>query len=374
METRETAIAQVVVKGGVWLALLVTLQPRIAQDYLPGLLLTLILFGIAAEIANSRFLPSKGPTLAKCAAFVVLGAVDPAFSLLIISIAFDIAHKGPVPLTAAAIAGAIVFAPGEIWVPTALAALLAAGLGWFARSNYEKAQSHLRTIDNERALRYRSEQMRAKLDEKTRELIRATEHSERNRIAHSLHDDLGHRLTGVLMQLEAARTLAKSDPNRSAHSLETAISALRASMTAVREAVYDLRPRSAPLSDEIRRICLSFRPCPVRLHITDELSNLDEAVQSAILGVIRELLTNAARHAGAELIHLRIQIVSFEHDSNRLSLQYRDDGVGATTIRQGMGLTGLRRRVETLGGTVACRGNRGFSVDVEIPLQGAALG
>lgn len=356
------------------MATAVTLLPRIGEDPLAAVPLLLVLAGVGAEIATARFVRSVGATLIKCAAFVVLGSVDRAFSLLLVSVAFDLAHKAPLTLAVLAVAGAAVMAPPEALVPQTLATLAAAAVGRLVRSSDEMTRSHARTLDNERALRYRREQMQIELDATSRELVRATEHAERTRIAHSLHDDLGHRLSGVLMQLEAARTLSQSDPARAAGMLETAVAALRESTTAVREAVYDLRPPSVPTTTEIQRLCISFRPCPVRLSVSDELSELDESVRSATVGIVRELLTNAARHARAQAIQLRIGVVHSEDTPDHLVLEYHDNGVGATTIHEGMGLTGIRRRVDGFGGSVSYNGNRGFAVDVRIPVTGVMGG
>ena len=85
---------------------------------------------------------------------------------------------------------------------------------------------------------------------------------------------------------------------------------------------------------------------PVELDMQAE-ARLPERVEVAAYYVVAEALTNAAKHAQASVIH-----VSAEMIGHALRLSVRDDGAGGADPVRGNGLTGLKDRVEALGGTI----------------------
>ncbi len=93
-------------------------------------------------------------------------------------------------------------------------------------------------------------------------------------------------------------------------------------------------------------------------------------VETAVYRVVQEALTNVTKHAGA-----REAVVRVVFDDDRLIVQVDDDGAagGAVNRGAGRGLTGMRERVEALGGTLAAgpRPERGFRVRAELPLSHA---
>ncbi|MDT5153444.1 MAG: hypothetical protein QOI01_5177 [Mycobacterium sp.] len=84
--------------------------------------------------------------------------------------------------------------------------------------------------------------------------------------------------------------------------------------------------------------------------------------------VVAEALTNAAKHARASEITVRVKA-----DGANLHILIRDDGIGGADTAKGSGLTGLVDRVEALGGqmTISSQPGRGTSLAVRIPLEAA---
>jgi signal transduction histidine kinase len=103
---------------------------------------------------------------------------------------------------------------------------------------------------------------------------------------------------------------------------------------------------------------------PVELDLGD-VGRLPEAVEIAAYYVVAEALTNAAKHAGAELARVHVEVAA-----GRLALTIADDGAGGADPSRGSGLIGLRDRVEALGGLLALRSERGAGtvLRVEIPV------
>jgi signal transduction histidine kinase len=83
--------------------------------------------------------------------------------------------------------------------------------------------------------------------------------------------------------------------------------------------------------------------------------------------VVAEALTNAAKHAGAMRVWVTLRV-----EEQVLDLSIRDDGVGGADASRGSGLTGLRDRVEALGGTwrIESPPGSGTSIDVQVPING----
>lgn len=361
MERTEVNTVRWIVKAALWIAIVIDL---VRETEVTQTAVALVLVGLAAEVAHARFVRLMPVAVAKCALFVLYAAFDESFALLAASAAFDMTLDAVPALAAIPVVATMAVTPPQEWQAVALCSVLAASAGWMAYHYTTSWHGRTLALDRERRSRRHHEEMQKRLERTSRELIRATERAERTRIAQTIHDDVGHRLTGVLMQIQAARRLATSQPDRSMRMLDTATGALTAAVESMRETVYDLRPREESDAAAIRRICAEFRFCPVDVSLDDGVySALAAPYRDVCLLTIRELLTNAARHSRAKMVRLRIDI------GTHVSLVYEDDGVGTTSAREGIGIEGIRSRTETLGGTVVVSGHRGFVVRVAIPLD-----
>ena len=96
---------------------------------------------------------------------------------------------------------------------------------------------------------------------------------------------------------------------------------------------------------------------------------LPEQVEVAAYYTVSEALTNASKHANATRVWVSLSI-----EDDVLSLSIRDDGVGGADPRRGSGLTGLRDRIEALGGRIQIESETGSGtlIEVEIPIAGPA--
>jgi signal transduction histidine kinase len=96
---------------------------------------------------------------------------------------------------------------------------------------------------------------------------------------------------------------------------------------------------------------------------------LPDHVEVAAYYTVSEALTNASKHANATRVWVSLRV---DHDMLRLSI--RDDGVGGADSNRGSGLTGLRDRIEALGGRIKIESPSGSGtlIEVEIPIGGPA--
>jgi len=198
-------------------------------------------------------------------------------------------------------------------------------------------------------------------------LAAATAAAERLRIARDLHDTLGHSLTALHLQLELAKNTT-GDVHRRAVDDADALS--RALLAEVREVVGAMREEVPfDLEGALVRLASAIPRPRVSVRVDAAVRPPDGRVAQAILRVVQEAITNAARHADAETV-----VVDVAEDGAVLSVTARDDGRGPLGLREGNGLRGARERLEALGGTleVVAPGGRGTELRARIPWRRAA--
>src|SRR3546814_5295015 len=83
----------------------------------------------------------------------------------------------------------------------------------------------------------------------------------------------------------------------------------------------------------------------LRLEIDDDVQVTDPGVAEAILRLVQEALTNSARHADADVVHVRLA-----RDGEAITARIEDDGRLRGAIREGNGLAGMRERIDALHG------------------------
>jgi signal transduction histidine kinase len=195
--------------------------------------------------------------------------------------------------------------------------------------------------------------------------------AERNRLAREIHDHLGHYLTTITMQLEAARAVLQENPALARSSIEKAQGLAREGLTQIRSSVTSLRTlptekRSLPeaLADLVREA--QTADGAVTLRVPDTLPHLSAQVKFTLYRVAQEGLTNARKHAHADHIELILDCPQ----ASLVTLRVKDDGVGSLSTTGGFGLLGARERVQALGGQLRTESQpgQGFFLEVELPL------
>jgi two-component system sensor histidine kinase DesK len=199
----------------------------------------------------------------------------------------------------------------------------------------------------------------AELREARAELAEMAVADERLRFARDLHDLLGHTLSLIALKAELAGKLLPARPDDAAAELEQIRDLTRSSLTQVREAVDGYRRPSLP--SELAGARVALEAAGIELHVDAGEEPLAPDVESVLAWAVREGATNAIRHSGAR--HAEITL-------RPGMLEIADDGGGAPRAEPaGNGLTGLRERVQAVGGTVeagAAPGG-GFRLVVRLP-------
>jgi signal transduction histidine kinase len=201
-----------------------------------------------------------------------------------------------------------------------------------------------------------------------RELLVVLE--DRERIARDLHDVVIQRLFATGMELQS--TVPQTARPEVARKLNRAVDALDATIRDIRRSIFELRtPEGTSLRAELRDAVeaasevLGFSP------VLDTSGPVDSAVPDdivpEILAVLREALTNVARHANARAVR-----VSVKAADGQIAVTVQDDGVGTDPALARGGLINLRDRAGDLGGTFDVRQAEGGGtiVDWRVPLTG----
>jgi signal transduction histidine kinase len=216
----------------------------------------------------------------------------------------------------------------------------------------------------EREARWRAEAL-------TAEVAHLAAANERNRMAREIHDTLGHYLTVIHIQLEAARAVMGTDTDRAMLALTRAQALAKDGLTAVRQSVRALREdaRVESVAEQIASLVESVRD--ERFSATFTTSGRSRPVNAAVALALHrttlEALTNVRKHADAANVEIAL---AFD-DNGRVQLRVHDDGKGIVddTAETGFGLQGIRERAEQLKGTANYHTapGKGFTLQVDLP-------
>ncbi|MFG1646383.1 sensor histidine kinase [Amycolatopsis sp. NPDC049252] len=172
------------------------------------------------------------------------------------------------------------------------------------------------------------------------EVARLASEAERARIARDLHDLLGHSLTAITVKSTLARRLLDTETARAGEEMTAVETLARQALTDVRAAVSGYA--EVTLAGELARGRELLRACGVAAELPTAVDVVGPDHQELFGWVVREGLTNVARHSRATRCAVTLSASSVE---------VVDDGLGGSAT-EGTGLSGLRERVAAAGGRV----------------------
>ena len=196
--------------------------------------------------------------------------------------------------------------------------------------------------------------------------------SERARIARELHDVVGHEVTLIAIQAEAAAAALRATPERATEPVEAIRATAHRTLAEIRGVLDVLAPAgeaAGPGTEPLTALVDRARASGIPSTLTIAGTPLPDPspVALAVARIVRECLTNAGRHAPGSPVALRV-----DWEPGRVLLRATNAVGGRARVVAGRGLTGIRHRAELLGGTYAATVADGlFEVSVTIP-TGAA--
>jgi len=195
---------------------------------------------------------------------------------------------------------------------------------------------------------------------------------ERERIGRDLHDGLIQRIYAVVLGLDDVPELLATDRQAAIERVERSVGTLQTTIAEIRTFIYGLRPGLQEAGG--MEAVLETLAEEVRLHTPLQIEvqaagapPVSPVVTTELLSIVREALSNVARHAAAA--HATIGLSA---DGNELRLEVSDDGRGfeaAAPVAPGHhGLTNMRRRAEALGGRLEVTSGAGSGTRIIIVL------
>ena len=184
--------------------------------------------------------------------------------------------------------------------------------------------------------------------------------AERERIARDLHDLLGHTLSVIVLKSELASRLSATQPERAAEEIRDVERISREALAQVRAAVRGYR--SAGFENELRQTREALEAAGIAVEARVEQPQLSAIEESVFALALREAVTNVVRHAHATACRL-----SLRRNGRFCELEIADNGQGGA-LEEGSGLSGMRERVEALGGILERDGSNGTLLRIRVPV------
>ena len=193
---------------------------------------------------------------------------------------------------------------------------------------------------------------------------------ERNRIAREIHDNVGHMITRVIVQMQAIKIINKDA--KVAAQLDSVSDTLDLAMTGIRKSVHELHDDSIDVSIAVNDI---IKTLPERFDVdvnTSIESPADNKTKSCILGIIKEAVTNISKYSSGDKV--RIEVVE---NNTFWRILVRDNGenperdymlTGDYMASGGLGLKNIASRATSCGGRASVRsGKDGFEIMATLP-------
>jgi signal transduction histidine kinase len=202
--------------------------------------------------------------------------------------------------------------------------------------------------------------------EASRARIVATADAMRRRIERDLHDGTQQQLVSLALDLRAAAATVPPELHEHRAELSRVVEGLANVLEQLREIARGIHPAilaEGGLGPALKTLARRS-PVTVEVELPAE-PRLPEHIEVAAYYVVSEALTNAAKYAGASVVH-----VAVETRDGMLSVSVRDDGQGGADPAHGSGLVGLKDRAEAVGGTMSLQSSpgAGTALRVELPL------
>lgn len=186
---------------------------------------------------------------------------------------------------------------------------------------------------------------------------------ERNRIAREIHDNVGHMLSRSLLQAGALMVLNKQE--QLAEPLNALKDTLSSAMDSIRQSVHDLHDDSIDLKSSIEELLSEFSTYQIQFDY-DMGSAIPASVKYCFLAIIKEALSNIARHSQATKISITLR----EHPVI-YQLTVCDNGTNSfptDNYSPGIGISGMQERIRQLNGNFHITNNDGFRIFASIPI------
>jgi two-component system, NarL family, sensor kinase len=222
--------------------------------------------------------------------------------------------------------------------------------------------------DENRRYSYQLEDAKKRLEDYSKRVERLSQLEERSRLSREIHDTLGHKLTGTLMQVEATIRVMEGDPDTGRQLLQAVRDNLNQGVETLRQTVRNMKPGDyAGRILSIRQMLTDFANSTgieIGFSVSGNPFKLMPSADITLYRNAQEAVTNAVRHGNSK--HIQVELAFLEKE---VVLTVQDDGTGCQSMKKGMGISGMEERVELLGGRLEIASHQGFQVKTVIPVR-----
>lgn len=213
----------------------------------------------------------------------------------------------------------------------------------------------------------------------------AIQEEERRHLAHELHDEMGQSISAIkafaisIGQRDTQDKAIEESANTIAEISSHLYDVVRSMMRRLRPVVLDELGLVPALIEIIDRWNQRHKDVFCRFHAGPDVKGLSEDIEITLYRIVQECLTNIAKHAHASEVEISLICRRGDlHETSKRSLRLKvsDDGVGMDPriTPWGLGLLGMRERVQALNGTFEFRANPSVTVAVDLPLSAQRTG
>ena len=243
-------------------------------------------------------------------------------------------------------------------------------IGFFSAYKSSAMENQSRKI---RSLRDDSKENTILLENKNRLLMENQNNNihiavlgERNRIAREIHDNVGHLLSRSILQIGAIISVTTDETSKKL--IEPLHDTLVEAMNSIRESVHDLHKESFDVNAAAKKILEELKGFDYEFKC-DISRDADANVKYAFLTILKETINNIMKYCDGDFVN--IMMVELEE---YYQMVVEDNGVAVRTKRieaflfnEGIGLSNIKQRIESMGGFVTFSRERGFRVFISIP-------
>ncbi|MET3289046.1 UNVERIFIED_CONTAM: signal transduction histidine kinase [Brevibacillus sp. OAP136] len=232
---------------------------------------------------------------------------------------------------------------------------------------YRQNQIHLAELQE---AHQELQETHAELQEASVNTMQVAVLEERTRIARDIHDELGHSLTSIIVQMRALQFMLKDGPMDAQEAVTNMLDVAKKGLENIRSSVHTLASDNTALGMSPIRAFLSLTQkntgltCQLISH--DPELALTKEMTIVFYRVIQEAVTNALRHSEATHFH-----VGFDQNADYLFVTIRDNGkiTPKDEWTPGFGLKGMVERIKKINGKVTyfAREPHGFQIDIAVP-------
>lgn len=333
-------------------------------------LLLCIFVSVIEDVISTKYTPYVCEVI-----IAILMFINPIFGFAIIGVVYPLMYRRELPAYIAAgilsVLLLIAQANLEIVATVLILSIVAGYIGFNTSLAQNRVSRSISQYDEARKEALESVRKRRELREKTENEIYTARLKERNRIAREIHDNVGHMITRVIVQMQAIRIINK-DPVVGAQ-LESVSETLDLAMTGIRKSVHELHDDSIDLAIVVNDLA---RTLPDRFDATVSTSiesPADNNTKSCILGIIKEAITNISKHSKGDKV--RIEVVENKSfwrisiiDNGKCIEKDYSSFAGGTSDGHGIGIENIYERAKSMGGRATIKSDAsGFMVMATIP-------